>query len=204
MTRTLKHRKLPDLEKREASLLMETSCYVINEKPYVADAESLYISPNNILVPNFCMNSLASTTSPLSNINLLIHKLKVYHLEILSNPFLLIGVVSLLDTSKLTRVKRAWNHPREIWSWLKQTDLMIREGMARLKRCWVHKLWSWDSGGSWVGASGGPHHTLGCCIVLCVLTWKTLWWSFQYLLSGMVFWVSDLKTHIGRCSKSCH
>ena len=57
---------------------METSCYIINEIPYAADAESLYVSPNDTLVPN----SMTSTTRPLANVNLLTQKLKIYHIEI--------------------------------------------------------------------------------------------------------------------------
>ena len=82
MTRTLKHQKLPVLEKEEAALLMETAHYVKNKIPYTADTECLYISPNDILIPSFCLNSLASTTSSLANVNLLIQKLKIYHIEI--------------------------------------------------------------------------------------------------------------------------
>ena len=82
MTCTLKHQILPVLEKEEAALLMETACYVLNEIPYAADAESLYISPNDILIPSVSINSLASTSSPLANVNLLIQKLEIYHIEI--------------------------------------------------------------------------------------------------------------------------
>ena len=80
--RMLKHQKLAVLQKEEAELIMKTSCYIINEIPYAADAESLYISPNDMLVPNFKLNSLASTTSPLANVNILIQNLKTYNIEI--------------------------------------------------------------------------------------------------------------------------
>ena len=82
MTGTLKHQKLTVFQKEEAELIIETSCYIINEIPYAADAESLYISPNDMLVPNFKLNSLASTTSPLANVNILIQNLKTYNIEI--------------------------------------------------------------------------------------------------------------------------
>ena len=61
---------------------METARYIINEVPYAADGESLYLSPNDILVPNFKLDSLASATSPLANVNILIQKSKVYNVEI--------------------------------------------------------------------------------------------------------------------------
>ena len=41
----------------------------------------LFLSPNDILVPNFTLESLASNRSPLHNVNLLIGKLQTYHLE---------------------------------------------------------------------------------------------------------------------------
>ena len=63
-------------------MVMETSCYITNEITYVTDSESLYISPKDILIPNFNLNSLASITSPLRNVNLLIQKYKIYHIEI--------------------------------------------------------------------------------------------------------------------------
>ena len=52
MKRTLKNQKLPVLQKEDAEIIMETSFYIINEVPYAADGESLYLSPNDILVPN--------------------------------------------------------------------------------------------------------------------------------------------------------
>ena len=61
---------------------METARYIINEVPYAADGESLYLSPNDILVPNFKLDSLASAKSPLANVNILIQKLKAYPAEI--------------------------------------------------------------------------------------------------------------------------
>ena len=82
MPRTLKHQKLPVLQKGEAVLIMETACYIINEVPNAADGESLYLSPNYILVPNLKLDSLASATIPLANMNILIQKLKAYHVEI--------------------------------------------------------------------------------------------------------------------------
>ena len=77
MTRTLKNQKLPLLEKEEATLLLETICFQVNAIPYAADHERLFLSPNDILVPNFSLNSLATTYSPL-----LINKHRLYHSEI--------------------------------------------------------------------------------------------------------------------------
>ena len=82
MCRTLRNQKIPLLEKEEATLLIETACFQVNSIPYGADNEDIYLSPNDILVPTFQMDSLASTSSPLHNVNLLINKLKVYHAEI--------------------------------------------------------------------------------------------------------------------------
>ena len=40
------------------------------------------MSPNDILVPNFQLDSLASAKSPLANVNILIQKIRAYHKEI--------------------------------------------------------------------------------------------------------------------------
>ena len=64
------------MEKEEATLLIEIACFQVNGN------EDLYLCQNDILVLTFQRDSLASTSSPLHNINLLITKLKVYHTEI--------------------------------------------------------------------------------------------------------------------------
>ena len=82
MCRTLKIQKLPLLEKEDATLLIKTACFQVNSIPYAADNEDLCLSPNDILVPSFQMDSLATASSPLHKVNVLIKKLKVYHVEI--------------------------------------------------------------------------------------------------------------------------
>ena len=82
MMRKLKNKKLPMLLREEAVLIMETACYSINNIPYAHDKEALYIAPNDILVPNYYLGSLASAESPLANVNILIQKMRVYHEKI--------------------------------------------------------------------------------------------------------------------------
>ena len=78
MLRKQKNQKLPILMREDAALIMESACYSINSIPYAHDKESLYIAPNDILVPNYEMSSLAAAESPLTNVNLLIQKMKMY------------------------------------------------------------------------------------------------------------------------------
>ena len=77
----MRNQKLPLLEKEEVTLLIETACFQVNSIPNGADNEDLYLSPNNILVPTLQMGSLASTSKPLHNVNLLINKWKVIMLR---------------------------------------------------------------------------------------------------------------------------
>ena len=63
MMRKLKNQKLPVFQREEAVLIMESACYTINEVPYAADGESLFLSPNDILVLSFQLDSLASAES---------------------------------------------------------------------------------------------------------------------------------------------
>ena len=52
----------------DATLLIETACFQVNSIPFGPDHEDLCLSPNDILVPTFQLNSLASTSSPLHNV----------------------------------------------------------------------------------------------------------------------------------------
>ena len=82
MCRTVRNQKLPLLEKEEATLLIETASFQVNSVPYGPEHKDLYLSPNDILVPTFQLDSLTTSSSPLHNIDLLINKLKVYDTEI--------------------------------------------------------------------------------------------------------------------------
>ena len=70
---------------------METAFYTINNIPYGTDTESLFLSPNDILVPNYQLDSLAAAEIQLANVNLFIKKMRAYHEEknkILEETFL--------------------------------------------------------------------------------------------------------------------
>ena len=68
--------------REEAALIMESACYSIDNIPNAHDKESLYIAPNDILVPNYELSSLAAAESPLANVNLLIQKMRMYQEKI--------------------------------------------------------------------------------------------------------------------------
>ena len=72
-------------------MVMETAFYTINNIPYGTDTESLFLSPNDILVPNYQLDSLAAAEIQLANVNLFIKKMRAYHEEknkILEETFL--------------------------------------------------------------------------------------------------------------------
>ena len=81
MCRALKHQKFPLLEKKEATLPIETAFFQVTSIPYGPVYEDLFLSPNDILVPAFTMDSVATASSLLQNVNVLINKLKIYHAE---------------------------------------------------------------------------------------------------------------------------
>ena len=57
---------------------MESACYSINSILYAHEKESLYIPPNDIIVPYNDLSSLAAAESLLANVNLLIQNMRMY------------------------------------------------------------------------------------------------------------------------------
>ena len=92
-------------------LLIETAFFQVNTVPYGTDNEDLYLSPNDILVLFFQMDSLASTSSRLHNVNLRINKLKVYRTDIQ----LVMEQAFLKDWRRYALVVYEFTNPRKMY-----------------------------------------------------------------------------------------